>query len=83
MAGGRPEQSFEEWPRMESNHRAQIRSLPLYPLSYGATRPQCASCYFGNRVTQTSVVGAGVAPKGWRTGLEPATTGTTTRGSTN
>ena len=21
---------------MESNHRAQIRSLPLYPLSYGA-----------------------------------------------
>ena len=26
------------WPRVESNHRAQIRSLPLYPLSYGAGR---------------------------------------------
>ena len=25
-----------EWPRLESNQRAQIRSLPLYPLSYGA-----------------------------------------------
>ena len=25
-----------EWPREESNLRAQIRSLPLYPLSYGA-----------------------------------------------
>jgi hypothetical protein len=29
-----------EWPRVESNHRTQIRSLPLYPLSYGAP-PQC------------------------------------------
>ena len=27
------------WPREESNLRTQIRSLPLYPLSYGA-RPQ-------------------------------------------
>src|SRR5437588_2292146 len=26
-----------EWPRVESNHRTQIRSLPLYPLSYGAS----------------------------------------------
>ena len=26
----------QEWPREESNLRAQIRSLPLYPLSYGA-----------------------------------------------
>ena len=25
-----------EWPREESNLRTQIRSLPLYPLSYGA-----------------------------------------------
>ena len=25
-----------EWPREESNLRAQVRSLPLYPLSYGA-----------------------------------------------
>jgi hypothetical protein len=25
-----------EWPREESNLRPQIRSLPLYPLSYGA-----------------------------------------------
>ena len=30
------ERSEAEWPRVESNHRAQIRSLPLYPLSYGA-----------------------------------------------
>ena len=27
-----------EWPREESNLRPQIRSLPLYPLSYGASR---------------------------------------------
>ena len=25
------------WPREESNLRTQIRSLPLYPLSYGAS----------------------------------------------
>ena len=31
-----------EWPREESNLRAQIRSLPLYPLSYGAGRGQYA-----------------------------------------
>ena len=30
------ERSDAGWPRVESNHRAQIRSLPLYPLSYGA-----------------------------------------------
>ena len=24
------------WPREESNLRTQVRSLPLYPLSYGA-----------------------------------------------
>jgi hypothetical protein len=29
-----------EWPRMESNHRTQIRSLPLYPLSYGAAQAE-------------------------------------------
>ncbi len=46
------------WPRVESNHRSQLRRLPLCPLSYGAVER-------------------------WRTGLEPATTGTTTRGSTN
>jgi hypothetical protein len=28
--------NYNEWPRVESNHRTQIRSLPLYPLSYGA-----------------------------------------------
>jgi hypothetical protein len=26
------------WPRVESNHRTQLRRLPLYPLSYGAGR---------------------------------------------
>ena len=30
-----------EWPREESNLRTQIRSLPLYPLSYGADRRKC------------------------------------------
>ena len=30
-----------EWPREESNLRAQIRSLSLYPLSYGASRAVC------------------------------------------
>ena len=30
---GRP---WAKWPREESNLRTQIRSLPLYPLSYGA-----------------------------------------------
>jgi hypothetical protein len=30
-----------EWPREESNLRPQIRSLPLYPLSYGALAPVC------------------------------------------
>ena len=29
------------WPREESNLRPQIRSLPLYPLSYGASRGVC------------------------------------------
>ena len=28
-----------EWPREESNLRTRIRSPPLYPLSYGASRP--------------------------------------------
>ena len=27
---------YDEWPRVESNHRAQLRRLPLCPLSYGA-----------------------------------------------
>ena len=31
-----------EWPREESNLRPQIRSLPLYPLSYGASGSQYA-----------------------------------------
>jgi hypothetical protein len=31
-----------EWPREESNLRTQIRSLPLYPLSYGAGSPSVA-----------------------------------------
>jgi hypothetical protein len=35
---------LREWPREESNLRTQIRSLPLYPLSYGARRDrsQCS-----------------------------------------
>ena len=49
----------------EVEPRTQVRSLPLYPLSYGAW--------------VSSIVDAD--GKGWRTGLEPATTGTTTRGS--
>ena len=36
---GRP---TTEWPREESNLRPQIRSLPLYPLSYGAGRSTVA-----------------------------------------
>ena len=52
-----------ERPRGESNHRTQLRRLPLCPLSYGA--------------------GTLSAVEGWRTGFEPATTGTTTRGSTS
>src|SRR5215211_2860800 len=32
-----------QWPRMESNHRTQIRSLPLYPLSYGAAFGQSSA----------------------------------------
>ena len=31
-----PASLASEWPREESNLRAQVRSLPLYPLSYGA-----------------------------------------------
>jgi len=30
-----------EWPREESNLRPQIRSLSLYPLSYGASQGVC------------------------------------------
>jgi hypothetical protein len=56
------------WPREESNLRAQIRSLPLYPLSYGA---------------RGQSIGLRRRRRRWRTGFEPATTGTTTRGSTN
>ena len=33
--------SLREWPREESNLRPQIRSLSLYPLSYGASRAVC------------------------------------------
>jgi hypothetical protein len=35
LASGIPHE-WRAWPREESNLRAQIRSLPLYPLSYGA-----------------------------------------------
>jgi hypothetical protein len=28
------------WPRVESNHRTQLRRLPLYPLSYGALQAE-------------------------------------------
>jgi hypothetical protein len=31
-----PTSPRSEWPREESNLRTQVRSLPLYPLSYGA-----------------------------------------------
>jgi hypothetical protein len=39
---GRPAQREERgrasrWPRVESNHRTQLRRLPLCPLSYGAS----------------------------------------------
>ena len=39
----------DEWPREELNLRAQVRSLPLYPLSYGALwrvwRPVCPTAH--------------------------------------
>ena len=35
MTSARPAYA-SQWPREESNLRTQIRSLPLYPLSYGA-----------------------------------------------
>ena len=58
---------FVQWPRVESNHRAQIRSLPLYPLSYGAGRakvsmpeaspgPHVAEAYLGTRTTSYRAV---------------------------
>ena len=62
-----------ERPRVESNHRTELRRLPLCPLSYGAERSQLSA---GTRRGARN-------ERGWRTGLEPATTGTTTRGSTN
>ena len=59
---------------MESNHRAQIRSLPLYPLSYGAGRakvsmpeaspdPSCAGCYFDTFTTSYRAVSGDGVPK--------------------
>jgi hypothetical protein len=36
------------WPRVESNHRSQIRSLPLYPLSYGASGDRVAGGRHGS-----------------------------------
>jgi hypothetical protein len=46
------------------------------PLSYGAVGIEFARPALRFRL-------AGRKREGWRTGLEPATTGTTTRGSTN
>ena len=59
---------------MESNHRAQIRSLPLYPLSYGAGRaivsmpeaspgPSLADPYFGTFTTSYRAVPGDGVPK--------------------
>jgi hypothetical protein len=36
MRVGCEDRQRTEWPREESNLRTQVRSLPLYPLSYGA-----------------------------------------------
>ena len=41
LTSGVPERG--EWPREESNLRTQIRSLPLYPLSYGAASVRVAA----------------------------------------
>jgi hypothetical protein len=38
--GARLQQVQVEWPRVESNHRTQLRRLPLYPLSYGAVQAE-------------------------------------------
>jgi ketosteroid isomerase-like protein len=38
-----PRASKPGWPRLESNQRSQIRSLPLYPLSYGAEFDQSSA----------------------------------------
>src|SRR5438093_6824265 len=35
------------WPRVESNHRTQLRRLPLYPLSYGAVPAERVSARSG------------------------------------
>ena len=43
------------WPRMESNHRTQIRSLPLYPLSYGAGSVRVA--LDGRRIRSAALAG--------------------------
>ena len=60
----------------ESNLRTQIRSLPLYPLSYGASlgtvarpaerrgRPRRSFAHLGKRVTQYSVVAVGEVEAG-------------------
>src|SRR5581483_9076340 len=45
---------WRAWPREESNLRTQIRSLPLYPLSYGAGPTECASR-----------LGTGIAVRPW------------------
>jgi hypothetical protein len=58
---------------VESNHRTELRRLPLCPLSYGAAALKGYSAHTPPLQRR----------KRWRTGLEPATTGTTTRGSTN
>src|SRR5438876_1999366 len=44
-----PADFVREWPREESNLRTQIRSLPLYPLSYGAVAVSVAPRLAGDR----------------------------------
>ena len=67
-------QVFLGWPREESNLRAQIRSLPLYPLSYGAGRakvsmpeaspgPSVRESYFGTFTTSYRAVSGDGVPK--------------------
>src|SRR5688572_19837460 len=57
--GGEAADFRDEWPREESNLRAQIRSLPLYPLSYGAspnTVAEPGTRFGGRRPSSTALM---------------------------
>src|SRR5215216_2003507 len=58
-----------EWPRMESNHRTQIRSLPLYPLSYGAVPGQGIAA--GTRRPRGSRTDGWGTPPAWTKSVTP------------